>query len=748
MQATSINPGEGAPGQVALSPGTQLLGEWQGSAFAEGPWIIRRYDGQVIQVSRIVYLVAVALSETTALDQVAALVSSANGREVSTENVAELLRRTLLPLGIATVHTCPQVGAGSSPTTGAGSGVLPGANPILALRLRCRVVPERAHRRLTTALRPLFRPPVAVAVLVGVVAIDVLLGLHDLNRISSGLSQLVAHPCLLLAVLAMSVATAAFHEVGHATAARYGGANPGVMGAGIYLAWPVFYTNVTDTYRLDRRGRLRTDLGGVYFNAITIVVAGAAYWWTGFGPLLVFVALVHLEVLNQFLPFVRLDGYWVASDLIGVPNLFAYVRPVTAALMGRATSADRARLNQLKPRARQVIRLWVLATTVVVGVNAAFLGLFGPRLMRSSIHAAAGRATSVGFDLGHLRVISGLDNLLALVLLTLPTAGLAYLAVLLLRRALRLVRQWRLRPFAAAGVLGVCSLVATYQGLSFVPGHRNVSLPAGLIGASQHAAAERAASTSKSPAGTPTVIGEDGAAFAAGSSATAWLGASGSATQATSLTNPPAAPSPTAGAALAQAGPELSYVVQPGDTLWSIAAQRLGDPLQWEGIWTLNQGRTEGSVTLDDPSLIWPGFVLTLPPQGGDATPAPTAPPQSSASPGSSTATPSPGSAASPSAPTQPSTLPSLSALASAIGAQAAAAGLALEAGMGPVAHPRAVPKGGPAAPGVPSGGGASFLTGLSLPWRVSLAVPLIGLALLICAAFYRGGRRSRSPPL
>jgi putative peptide zinc metalloprotease protein len=44
-----------------------------------------------------------------------------------------------------------------------------------------------------------------------------------------------------------------------------------VIGVGIYLVWPSFFTNVTDSYRLSRAGRLRTDLGGVYFNAVFIV---------------------------------------------------------------------------------------------------------------------------------------------------------------------------------------------------------------------------------------------------------------------------------------------------------------------------------------------------------------------------------------------------------------------------------------------------------------------------------------------
>ena len=48
----------------------------------------------------------------------------------------------------------------------------------------------------------------------------------------------------------VTVVSAVFHECGHAVGCRYGGARPGVIGVGIYLVWPSFFTNVTDSYRL------------------------------------------------------------------------------------------------------------------------------------------------------------------------------------------------------------------------------------------------------------------------------------------------------------------------------------------------------------------------------------------------------------------------------------------------------------------------------------------------------------------
>ena len=74
------------------------------------------------------------------------------------------------------------------------------------------------------------------------------------NGLASATHDAFARPGLLLAVLALTVLSAGFHEFGHAAAARRGGATPGVMGAGLYLVWPAFYTDVTDSYRLGRVG--------------------------------------------------------------------------------------------------------------------------------------------------------------------------------------------------------------------------------------------------------------------------------------------------------------------------------------------------------------------------------------------------------------------------------------------------------------------------------------------------------------
>src|ERR1700730_13159024 len=144
-------------------------------------------------------------------------------------------------------------------------------------------MPSRVVGLLARVFRPLFAPPVIAGTLAGLAWFDWWLAHHGL---SAGVVQLIRHPVLMLVLLGGLLASAVFHELGHATACRASGATPGAIGAGLYLVMPALYTDVTDSYRLSRAGRVRTDLGGVYHNAIAVLVCAGAYAASGFEPLL------------------------------------------------------------------------------------------------------------------------------------------------------------------------------------------------------------------------------------------------------------------------------------------------------------------------------------------------------------------------------------------------------------------------------------------------------------------------------
>jgi putative peptide zinc metalloprotease protein len=413
--------------KLRLVDGCELLGRYESPAFEQPQYLIRRADDQLVRLSEVLYLLASHLDGSKDASEIAEQISADLGRPVSPENVCYLVKHKLRPNGLV---------AG----TGAVSAQQPRARPLLALRFRAKLLPERAHRSVTGALRPLFWPPAVVTVLVGLFGLDVWLFATRGTALFGLTRQVIVHPFEFLLLTGLVMAACVFHEFGHASAARYGGARPGTIGVGLYLAFPVFYTDVTDSYRLDRRGRLRTDLGGVYFNAIAVVAAGVAYFATGFTPLLVFVVVSQLQILYQFLPAVRMDGYYVVSDLIGVPNLFAFVGPVARRLPRRSFPAQ-GPLRQLKRGARIAITVWVCLTVPILLVNVAFFAAIAPRVLPALWSAAWRQEHLTSTAVEHGAVVQAMNQGIGLLILTATGAGLLLTGGLIVLRLSRLAAR-------------------------------------------------------------------------------------------------------------------------------------------------------------------------------------------------------------------------------------------------------------------------------------------------------------------
>ena len=217
------------------------------------------------------------------------------------------------------------------------------------------MLPERAVNVVARPFTWLHRPFALVSVLLALAAFDV--WLFWIHGVAGGIRAVLYSPVLLLGVLASIVVATAFHEVGHASACRYSGARPSAMGVGIYLIWPAFYCDVTDAYRLNRRGRLRTDLGGVYFNGIFALMAGVGYFASGNEALLLIAVVQHSIALQQLLPLLRFDGYYVLSDLTGVPDILSRIKPIFRSLLpGRREP----RVEELKSWVRFVVTAYLL----------------------------------------------------------------------------------------------------------------------------------------------------------------------------------------------------------------------------------------------------------------------------------------------------------------------------------------------------------------------------------------------------
>jgi putative peptide zinc metalloprotease protein len=431
-----------------LADGVELLGEYQGSGYSQPPSLVRRADGQVIQMSRLLYQVTCRIDGSRGPAAIAERVSEDLGRSLTADQVRHLITSKLLPLGIVADEGAPAVP--------------PKADPLLALRARGTLLPERAANAAGVLLRPLFGGPLVLAVVASVVAVDYwLFAAHGLG---GGLQQVLRDPVDLLIVLGLTLVSAVFHECGHAVGCRYGGARPGVIGVGIYLVWLSFFTNVTDSYRLSRAGRLRTDLGGLYFNLIFILALAGIYEVTSAEVLLLVIAITHLEMVEQLLPFVRFDGYFILSDLVGVPDLFARVAPILRNALSRGHSDPR--VTGLRRPARIVVTGWVLCVIPLLTLSMGYLVLHLPGINRALWHAASRQAhlastAAAGHDYAMAAVAA-----IGVALLALSLAGSLYIVIGLARRLATAGLRWsaghpgRRLLAALAGLAAMAALAA------------------------------------------------------------------------------------------------------------------------------------------------------------------------------------------------------------------------------------------------------------------------------------------------
>ncbi len=405
------------PEALRLAEGVALRGISSGSGLRDAPGLVVRSDGQMLQVTPVLYRLLEAVSEQPGAprEQLAAGLGRRLGRAVPPHVLDELVRR-LVPLGVL---------------AGTEAALSHTANPLLALRHKVVVSDPKMTARLASTLTFLFHPVVVVVGLCGfLVAVWVALVVEGLAQASR---QTIESPGVLLVLFAFTVVSAGLHELGHAAACRARGGKPGTMGAGLYLAWPAFYTDVNDSYRLDRRSRLLVDLGGLWVNAVLAAGLVAAWLLTSWSPLLLGVVIQVVLMLRQLAPVIRADGYHILADLTGVPDLFAHIKPTLLGLLPwRWRTA-----SPLRRRARLAVTAWVLLVVPLLALGALGALLSLPRLATSTLTAVTARATGLGSDARQAHWLAMSAHALAIGLLILPVVAMTLMVAQVGRRFVR-----------------------------------------------------------------------------------------------------------------------------------------------------------------------------------------------------------------------------------------------------------------------------------------------------------------------
>jgi putative peptide zinc metalloprotease protein len=184
--------------------------------------------------------------------------------------------------------------------------------------------PDRLLTRLEKKLRFCFSPVFFAAVWISI-AISVVISILNWESLFISLGTLFSlYSIPLILVVVFSVLT--IHEFAHGLTLKHFGGKVEEMGFILLYFIPAFYCNVSDAWILKKRERIWVTLAGGYIQLFLWAMATIA--WRILAPeilasriCLVIIAFTGVQTLVNFIPLIRLDGYYLLSDCLEVPNL-------------------------------------------------------------------------------------------------------------------------------------------------------------------------------------------------------------------------------------------------------------------------------------------------------------------------------------------------------------------------------------------------------------------------------------------
>jgi putative peptide zinc metalloprotease protein len=194
------------------------------------------------------------------------------------------------------------------------------------LYIRVKAIdPDRLFNRIVGRLAFFFTPwfiGLSLATLLTALAITV----SNWNEVVRDLSHLYRFDALLLAwVTVLTVTTA--HEFAHGLTCKHFGGEVHEIGFLLLYFQPAFYCNVSDAWLFPKKShRLWVTFAGAYLEIFVWSIA-TLIWrvtepdtWISFMAMIV-MATSGIKSLFNMNPLIKLDGYYLLSDYLEVPNL-------------------------------------------------------------------------------------------------------------------------------------------------------------------------------------------------------------------------------------------------------------------------------------------------------------------------------------------------------------------------------------------------------------------------------------------
>lgn len=273
--------------------------------------------------------------------------AAATGRDV---DVAELCRCVLDRMPADWFEAAPSQSAKHSP-----------------FLLQFELLSSRRLAPLTRRLAGLFHWWLAIPVIIGFLAIQVIVLSSAIMQIHQSAST--GDMVLLFAGLAV---TMLWHELGHLSACARSDGQHGGLGVGLYWVFPAMYAEVSTAWRLPPPTRVLVDIGGLYFQAMSVIAIGVYAILTGDALAFQLVWVVTFTMLHTLNPFFKFDGYWLLSDATGLTNLHAQVRRTAVDMLRRLFGRPVAPAGDRKLRV-MVLRVYMLLCGLYLAYVLTFL---------------------------------------------------------------------------------------------------------------------------------------------------------------------------------------------------------------------------------------------------------------------------------------------------------------------------------------------------------------------------------------
>jgi CRP-like cAMP-binding protein/Zn-dependent protease len=174
-----------------------------------------------------------------------------------------------------------------------------------------------------SVVRLFFRPAVVVAMVA--IAVGGVAAFVAVERSGRFHLDATAAPAESAILIALSFVLTFAHELGHAAVEKHYGRKVGTAGFSLYFGRLSFYVNASDSLMMDRWPRILLFAAGP-FAELVLAGLGAIVLFVfpdaRVAPFLYRFALLNLFIiLLNLVPLLELDGYWILTDLIQVPDL-------------------------------------------------------------------------------------------------------------------------------------------------------------------------------------------------------------------------------------------------------------------------------------------------------------------------------------------------------------------------------------------------------------------------------------------